>query len=78
MTNDEMAIASGGVSSRSRLVCFLYLLVRDHLPAGVIEEIMEEIEEDPPGTPIDFNNGWIAQYCVCLTQRLAGRNTVAD
>lgn len=43
--NIAMRERSGSINSNSKLVSFLYLLMRDHLPAGVIEEIIRDAED---------------------------------
>lgn len=44
MTNDEMRAASGNVVSGDWLVNAVYLILRDHMPAGVVEELVMQIE----------------------------------
>jgi hypothetical protein len=50
------------------LTCFLYLLMRDHLPPGVIEKITLECQTS--GNPIQYTNGWIADYAANVASRL--------
>ena len=55
----------------SRLVAFLYLLLRDKLPAGVVEECVQEIEKgDNP--EVVLSNGYIGKYAEELAERMLG------
>lgn len=58
---------SGSVTIDSRLVSFLYELMRDHLPAGVVEEIVMASETD---SVVTYSNGWLAKYAEDLAKRL--------
>lgn len=60
---------SGFVRSDERLVGFLYILLRDHVPAGVLERLVAEEEQTRP--PYQFSNGWLAQYAKDLAARLS-------
>ncbi len=57
---------SGSVDINSKLVSFLYQLMRDHLSSGVIEEIVRE-SENPD---VQYTNGWLAKYAEDLANRL--------
>lgn len=69
--NDEKTVAmrkrSGTVTINSRLVSFLYELIRDHVPAGRVESIVRSSEDEPEVT---YTNGWLAQYAEDLAKRL--------
>jgi hypothetical protein len=65
---ERMREASGHVESSSKLVVFLYLLMRDHLPVGEIERIMLEVSAD--SMPVTYTNGWLAQHCKDIEKRL--------
>lgn len=69
MTNEEMRKVSGKVNSSNRVTCFLYLLMRDKLPCGTVEAIMEQVEMNPY-METNFTNGWLAEYAISLTSRL--------
>lgn len=58
---------SGSVDSSDPLVSLLYILIRDHLPLGVVEEVM--MRHCGPGDS-RFTNGWLATYCKDLAKRL--------
>lgn len=66
--NGALRERSGQVDSNSRLVSFLYDLLRDHLPAGKVEELVRNAQK----TPVRFTNGFIANYAEDLAKRLRG------
>lgn len=43
-------------------MCFLYLLLRDHLNAGAVESVMLEIKEKHEVQPTHYTNGFLARY----------------
>lgn len=63
---DALRTRSGNVTYNSKLVSFLYSLLRDHLPAGEVEEIVQasQVEE------VAYTNGYLAQYAKDLAERL--------
>lgn len=63
----EMRKRSGSIKSESSLVCFMYLLMRDHLPPGVVEGLLES---STPKQEFEFTNGWLAEYSKYITERL--------
>lgn len=69
MTSKEIARlreASGNVEITSRLVSFLYELMRDHLPPGTVEGIVQTCS-DPS---VQYTNGWLARYAEDVAKRL--------
>lgn len=66
--NEKMKKASGGIMSEEKLVCFFYLLMRDHFTPGKVETIMVEVETSNP--PWEFTNGWLALHAKDLSERL--------
>jgi hypothetical protein len=60
---------SGGIKDTSKLVSFLYQLMRDNLPTGDVEKIMTEIDKEQ-GKEIRYTNGWLAQYAKNIAKRL--------
>lgn len=67
-TNEETRRASGSVNSEDPLVLFFYLLLRDHMPAGKVEDLVMEIERAT--LPAAFTNGWLATYAHDLAARV--------
>jgi hypothetical protein len=59
---------SGEVRSTSRLVSFLYSLMRDHLPCGVVEELVKGATPDKETL---YSNGWLASYAEHLANRIS-------
>ncbi len=57
---------SGRVDIDSRLVSFLYELMRDHLTPGQVEEIAKNSQE----SKVEYTNGWLARYAADLATRL--------
>jgi hypothetical protein len=51
----------------SHLVSFLYELMRDHVPPGVIEEIMRKTMGP---SAVVYTNGWLAKYAEDVANRL--------
>ncbi len=68
--SERMRERSGHVTHPTRLVAFLYCLIRDYVPPGIIEEIMlnQNIDKDRGDTL--YSNGWLAQYAIDLEKRL--------
>lgn len=60
--------ASGSINSSSKLTAFLYLLMRNHVAPGIIEEIMREIHGTGPIW--EFCNGWLALHAEDIKNRL--------
>jgi hypothetical protein len=67
LDNKALSERSGTVRINSRLVSFLYELMRDHLTPGKIEEIIRSSEKDPD---VLYINGWLARYAEDLANRL--------
>ena len=65
--SESMRERSGSVEINSKLVSFLYELLRDHLPAATVEELVRASEDEPN---IVYTNGWLAQYAQDLANRL--------
>lgn len=66
--NEALRLRSGEVMDDDPLVRFLYLLVRDHLPAGAVEGIIQADERVS-----HFTNGHLARYAQDMAARLTGR-----
>lgn len=54
------------VAARRRLQAFCYLLVRDHLPAGVVETILEDATQESP----IFGSGPMADHAAAAASML--------
>ena len=61
---------SGTVVINSRLVSFLYQLMRDQVTPGIVESIVNQSEDEPE---ITYTNGWLAKYAEDLANRLKDR-----
>ena len=66
-TND-LRKRSGTVKYKSKLVSFLYELIRDHVPAGVIEGVVHNSTLNPDVT---YTNGHLANYAQDIAARLS-------
>ena len=68
----SIRLRSGCIDSDDKLTAFLYILLRDHIPAGAMEEIARGFVEydDEPRHDYEFSNGWLAQYAQDLANRL--------
>jgi len=64
--NAKLRESSGNIKINSKLVSFLYELMRDHLPPGKVEEIVRASNEPD----VSYTNGWLAQYAEYLANRL--------
>ena len=64
--NKELRERSGGVNSDDKMVVFLYDLIRAHLPAGTVESLVREAQY----SEVNFTNGYLANYCKDLAERL--------
>lgn len=66
--NAELHRRSGEVVINSKLVGFLYTLLRDHLTPGVVEELVREVTaHDSSGS---YCNGYLARYAEDVAKRL--------
>jgi hypothetical protein len=65
---------SGKFTSRNPLVSFLYELMRDHVPPGVVEGILD----DRGAIETTFTNGWLARYAQDVARRLDPQSGYSD
>ena len=65
----EMRKRSGAIKSKDRLVSFLYILMRDHIPSGQLETIYLDHVINQKADSI-FTNGWLANYAKDFAERL--------
>lgn len=71
MTNEEVRIASGEFKSTDPLTLLFYLLMRDKLPAGEVEQIIMDMEKSlAKNESVEYTNGWLAQYAFNLSSRI--------
>lgn len=67
----RMRAASGRVNDDRPLVIFLYLLARDHLAVGVVEDILMKSTEIPESRDTTyFTNGWLASWAQDAAKRM--------
>lgn len=66
-TNDQLREKSGSVNSKNPLVSVLYVLMREHLPAGVLEALVRDALKHPDAA---FCNGYLAEYAINLADAL--------
>jgi len=57
-------------SSQPDLLCFLYVLLRDYMTFGQIEEIMKNHVELSKGAPREYSQDHMAVYAQSLVDRL--------
>lgn len=57
------------VTDADHLVSFLYELMRDHVPIGIIEGV---VKTSLHKGETEFCNGWLAQYAQDVAKRLRG------
>lgn len=60
---ESIRARSGNVKSSDPLVLFLYHLMRDHLPTGVVADLCRESLQHQHTT---YTNGWLANYAKTL------------
>ena len=61
--------ASGSVRIKSKLVSFLYQLMRDEVPAGTVAKLLED-SQDPD---VLYTNGYLAKYAKYVAKELEGK-----
>jgi len=67
---DQLRDDSGHVKSKDPLVGFLYTLMRDHLPTGTVEQLVQETQYGKNKECL-YTNGWLAEYAENLAQRIS-------
>jgi hypothetical protein len=66
--NDEYRRHTGSVSCDDPVVALLYNLMRDHLPTGVIQTIIDDCLKHPGG--YTFTDGHLARSAQLMADRL--------
>ena len=79
----RMREASGGMKTKSLLVTFLYILLRDEVPAGKIERIMLQLSNAHDYSfaeheETQLTNGWIGHYAEDIATRLLDNRKTGD
>jgi hypothetical protein len=64
---DKIRQDSGEVTLKDKLTCFLYVLMRDHVVPGKLEDILLK---QVTGKEILYTNGWLAKYANYMAKRL--------
>lgn len=67
---NDLREGSGNIKINSRLVSFLYELMRDYLPPGTVEKIVQASDSEQN---VHYTNGWLAQYAEHIANRLKDR-----
>ena len=70
--NNALVVRSGNRGSRCKITAFLYELMRDEVPPGVVERIVRNSQLNP-GDEWQFCNGYLVQYAEDLADRLRPR-----
>lgn len=81
----RMRKQSGELTTNSLLVTFLYILLRDEVPAGKIERIMLQLtnphDYDNPERvhqEVSLTNGWIGKYAEDIAARLLNEKMTGE
>lgn len=74
--NAAMRTRTGEVDDDRRLVAFLYLVARDHVVPGALEELLENLAR--ADGPFEFTNGHLARYAQDVAARLTDRGAADD
>ena len=61
---DSLRKESGKIKSKDELVVFLYILMRDYLPCGYVEEIIQNNVLKEKNKECTFTNGYLASYAI--------------
>lgn len=70
---NQLREKSGKVISKDPLVSFLYELMRDHLPAGTVETLINGTLW-PGSEEVLFTNGFLARYAENLAEILRSKD----
>ena len=65
----ELREVSGQVKIKSKLVCFLYVLMRNEITPGKIATLIQE-QKCENDTEVVYTNGWLARYAEYLADKL--------
>lgn len=67
--NAKIKKDSGSVKLSGTIASLLYELMRDHVPPGIIEEVVRHVEAEG-AEDIQCCNGWLGLYANYLALRL--------
>lgn len=68
--SDDLRDHSGKVVSSDPWVTFMYLLLRDRLPAGVVAELLNDTLFTTAATEAVFTNGYLANYAKYIVEKM--------
>lgn len=61
--NSHIRLESGELDDNQRIIAFLYILVRDHIPPGILEEILtNHVLVHDEDDIVEYTNGWLLEY----------------
>ena len=69
---EELFKLSGKQTSNDKLVCFLYLLMRDEIPTGKVSKILFGLEDLSVNDNdyCEFTNGYLADFAKFVAAKL--------
>ena len=56
--------------NKTKLITFIYLLVRDYVPTGQIGNILVQLEAFKEDETVDFTNKFMEEYAKDVVERL--------
>jgi hypothetical protein len=78
---ERMKAVSEGRKTKSLLAAFLYILIRDQVPLGRIEQIVLALSNRNNSDYKDdlvMTNGWLLDYCEDVAERLLNDSFTAE
>jgi hypothetical protein len=63
---NDLKSRSGNIHGSSKLINFLYTLMRDHITPGEVEALIANSE----GYEVEYTNGWLAKYAEYCAEKL--------
>lgn len=74
MRQDDLREASGAVDGTDLVQAVFYDLMRDHLPAGTLQKLVDDTVKYADKRPFQYTNGYLAQHAAFLADKLAKNN----
>lgn len=65
-TQKKLKRVSGNVRLKGKLESFLYELMRDHVPVGVVQKVLDESQI----ADVSYTNGYLARYARFVAKQL--------